>query len=57
MTEVEPDAEETLLQEWLKLSLRKTHFRNKMLKSKQEVVKEDKWEKSIESNKKMIIRF
>ena len=57
MTEVEPDAEETLLQEWLKLRLRKTYFGNKMLKSKQEVVKEDKWEKSIESNKKMIIRF
>ena len=57
MTEVEPDAEETLLQEWLKVRLRKTYFKNKMLKSKQKVVKEDKWEKSIESNKKMIIRF
>ena len=48
----QPVNEKKLLQEW-----RKFRLRNKMLKPKQEVVKENKWEKSIESNKKMVIRF
>ena len=47
--------------QWLKFSLMpsrgKSYFRNIMLKAKQDVVTENKWEKSIESNKKMIIRF
>ena len=57
VAEVQPVNEKKLLQEWRKFRLRKTYFRNKIFKPKQEVVTENKWEKSIESNKKMIIRF
>ena len=47
--------------QWLKFSLmsskRKSHVRNTILKSKLDGVTENKWEKSIESNKKLVIRF
>ena len=46
-----------LLKFSLMSSKRKSHSRNTILKSKLDGVTENKWEKSIESNKKLGIRF